>query len=788
MKRRGLVKFGLIATLLAASASVIAFTYAAYLNYDKYVHPLDMNTTALSTHFAGGSGTETSPYLIANSTHLRNLQKLTMLGVFRSDSCFALQDSFTWDNVDGALLPIGTEDNPFYGSFDGRGRTISNLIVNGANTNDVGMFGYVAMEGLIRNLILSAPTIYLTENDGEAADKTKRTMNPLDDYLLAYGQALADIDLVSSTSASATFLVPETTVSISLGGSIESFDIVYESTNADLLYESAPGYWTTSATPGSANPTTDLYPVQLSARVFAIYEGQVISYTLERWQINVKGNGTVTDAAESIFKTIHPTDGEHETYVGIFVGHLDGGASYLGLWGGNEDSPSANGKIVVNGRAARSFNVLVGRARTDNPLDDTAANYYSRFIDFNEKINATPALQDDVYAIPQTPLTTSYATQETLAISASQNYGFTAAETEYMRIYPRISSNHTSFDVMDDGGNITTGKPNQAWTIRVNGPLGASVRSTYQNKWYGSGWYQRDFAVLNGLWLWSTDKIGERAEEVFGLNEFEVDFKITYVAESSALTNNFQILYNMYNPDILGEFLWFTWEENLILNQYWKNLANETTIVDDQTVQVFNPSAHPLIKQLNPTRTSSGVIQETEISFVVNRGDEGFWAGLYDYAFLNEPYYPMFAIGVGSTQKTDAANEANSTYHYYYSEFNSAAFTMDILSIEFLFTAREGNVSNLLNNVDFLYSLPTYTNNPDGTTTFTAWNKDSKVKVQFNVIDPSENLNGTTYRFWREAGFGGVNSYVHGLYTTGTNYAPFNTVNYDNAELDPGDA
>jgi hypothetical protein len=93
-----------------------------------------------------------------------------------------------------------------------------------------------------------------------------------------------------------------------LGGAVEDFEIVYESTNTNLLYESAPGYWTTLATPGSTNPATDLYPVQLSARVFAIYEGQVISYTLERWQINVKGNGTVTDDAETIFRrSIQPT-------------------------------------------------------------------------------------------------------------------------------------------------------------------------------------------------------------------------------------------------------------------------------------------------------------------------------------------------------------------------------------------------------------------------------------------------------------------------------------------------
>jgi hypothetical protein len=782
--KRGLIKILLTATLSIASASVIAFTYAAYLNFDKYVHPLDVNTTALSAHFAGGTGTTSDPYLIANSDHLRNLQRLTVLGVFRSNANFALVDSFTWDNTNGPLLPIGTEDNPFYGTFDGRGRTLSNLIVNGANTNDVGMFGYVAMEGLIRNLVLSAPTIHITENTGDAVDKTKRTINPLDDHLLTYAQSLADIDIVSSTSSSATFSVPATTVSISLGGEVQDFDIVYESTNTDLLYESSPGLWTTAPTPESISPATDLYPVQLSARVFALYDQKVISYTLERWQINVFGNGTVSDDAETIFKTVHPLDDEHETYVGIFIGHLDGGASYLGLWGGNEDNSTANGKIVVNGRAARSYNVLVGKSRSDNPLDTTAANYYHRFIDFNDTIFNNPALQDDSYLIPQTPLTTSYTTQESRAITASQAYGLTAAETEYIRTYPKISSVNTTFDTVDDGGNVSTGRPNSAWSVRFDGPLGASVRSTYESKWYGSGWYNRDFAVLNGLWLWSTDKIDSQAEAVFGLLQFEIDFKITYVADSASLNNNFQILFNQYNPDIVGQWWIFTWEENLVRNNTWSNLADQTTTIDGSTVPVYDPTQHPLITQLTPTRTSSGVIQETEVNFIINREDAGFWENLYYYTFLSEPYFPMFAIGVGKTLN-QTSNTAGSTYRYYYSDFTHDPFTLDILSIDMIFTARQGNVSNLLNNVDFLYSLPTYTNNQDGSTTFTAWNRASNVKIQFNVIDPLQNTLGTTYRFYRIVGFEGVNSTVYGIYTSGTNYAPFNTVDYNTAELDP---
>jgi len=778
------LKYIITITLTLATMSIVAFSYAAYLNRDKYVNPLDVNTVALSTYFSGGTGAETAPYLIANSDQLRNLQRLTLLGVFKNDSHFALLDSFTWDNTDGPLHPIGTLDNPFYGEFDGRGRTITNLIVDGANTSDVGMFGYVAMGGLIRNLVLSAPTIHINQNTTDAADKTKRTINPLDDYLFAYAQALDDIALTSTTSNSATFQVPALSVSVSIGGEIQDFDIVYETTDAARLYESSPGYWTTAQTAGAV--ATDLYPVQLSARVFALYDNKVISYTLERWQINVRGDGQVLELETNVFRTLHRIDDEHETYVGIFIGYLDGGASYLGLWGGNTDSTTANGKIVVNGRAARSFNVLIGRSRTDNPLDTTAANYYSRLVDISAAITNNSSIWNTTYAIPQTPLT-DFATQESRAITASTAYGLTSTETNYIRFYPRIQHVLTNFDTQLDDGTITTGQPYSARTMRLNQPLGVGVRATYQNKWYGSGWYNRDFAVLNGFWLWSTDTISSQAEAVFGLNQFEISFKITYVATSTSLANNFQILFNQYNPDIFGQFLWFTWEENLVKNNTWSDLAGQTTVIDGATVPIYTPSQHPVVKQLTPTRTSSGVIQEMQVDFIINREDQGFWQDIYSYTFLSEPYYPMFGIGVGKTL-TQTSNTSGSTYRYYYGNFNADSFSLDILSVDFLFTARQGNVSNLLNNVDFLYSLPTYTNNPDGTTTFSAWNKNSNVKIQFNVIDPALNLSGTTYRFWRVAGFSGVNSTVYGIYTTGTNYAPFNTINYANATLTAGAA
>ena len=56
------------------------------------------------------------------------------------------------DMSDVAFEPIGTDDNPYHGSFDGQGHKFSNLIIN-ADTR-VGLFGYVAGGMTLKNLIL----------------------------------------------------------------------------------------------------------------------------------------------------------------------------------------------------------------------------------------------------------------------------------------------------------------------------------------------------------------------------------------------------------------------------------------------------------------------------------------------------------------------------------------------------------------------------------------------------------------------------------------------------------
>lgn len=95
-----------------------------------------VNGSSAGAYFAYGDGSENHPYGISIPRHLYNLSWLQYMGQFSDGQYyFELADSVPSDglNMNGYILPpIGTEDNPFVGNFNGNGKIIKNLTV----TND----------------------------------------------------------------------------------------------------------------------------------------------------------------------------------------------------------------------------------------------------------------------------------------------------------------------------------------------------------------------------------------------------------------------------------------------------------------------------------------------------------------------------------------------------------------------------------------------------------------------------------------------------------------------------
>ena len=103
-----------------------------------------------------GFGTETEPYLIATPGNLVWMGKNTLdsFGQFYTlTQDIDLSDSANWRNGQG-FPPIGTEDAPFCGTFNGMGFSIENLYISTENKGTYGLFGY-ASDAVIQNLTLS---------------------------------------------------------------------------------------------------------------------------------------------------------------------------------------------------------------------------------------------------------------------------------------------------------------------------------------------------------------------------------------------------------------------------------------------------------------------------------------------------------------------------------------------------------------------------------------------------------------------------------------------------------
>jgi len=77
-----------------------------------------------------------------------------------------LNDTANWQNWESnppqnKWIPIGTEDNPFIGTFDGNGKVIGGIYIDPKNTHQ-SLFGDLGSEGIVKNLGIVAPVKSIT--------------------------------------------------------------------------------------------------------------------------------------------------------------------------------------------------------------------------------------------------------------------------------------------------------------------------------------------------------------------------------------------------------------------------------------------------------------------------------------------------------------------------------------------------------------------------------------------------------------------------------------------------
>ena len=131
-----------ILTILCSIGITIAVSYAWFL-HDDNVDPIAQGYSG-SAYFAYGDGINT-PYGINTPRHLYNLAWLCYLVPEYASRKYEIDPNLIDDpqangvlNMTGWVLPpIGTEDNPFLGAFNGNGVIISNLTTSNNFTEDI---------------------------------------------------------------------------------------------------------------------------------------------------------------------------------------------------------------------------------------------------------------------------------------------------------------------------------------------------------------------------------------------------------------------------------------------------------------------------------------------------------------------------------------------------------------------------------------------------------------------------------------------------------------------------
>ncbi|MFA5422091.1 MAG: hypothetical protein WC344_04895 [Bacilli bacterium] len=784
MKKKITLVIYLISSIVIGTAATVGFAHAAYVYNRQYETPVEYNAGVLSEYFESGDGSSSNPYSIRYPDQLRSLQRLNVLGVFSENTHFKLDDNIPaagldWDVTN--LLPIGSEDYPFYGHFNGNGKRINNLLVNGSQTNDVGMFGYVAMGSRVENFLLSSPTVKVTaENNASAASST----NPFAAIFANPSNNLAATLGLNLTQKSGGTPAYFTTTKSTLTGGGTTYDIYYKSTNESLLkYQN--NRWEVQVPAGGEEGK--YYPVQLSARIYGVYENKIVSYTLERWHVNVTYNGNVNiadpnnDIQMGYWKTLHAASdeglGPHKTYVGFFVGHLDGEAFFLGLYGGTGSSTTTNAKLIVQGRLVSSFAALVGRSVNDNLKDDANGTFASRDFDFDYIIDHTPPPSNsNIFTLPSEPTSSngvnSYmSTMNTRSRSLSTYYSLSTSELDFMRFYPALSNASTTYytgqlDEHDHEIQIT-----QDALSLDNKPLSAHVFNA--RPWYFFGSKERqNFFLRNGIWMYLSAPSATGWGGFFSrkTNRYEAKIRVTYVA-SGDTGNNFQFLYNAWNPSASG----IPYVSEHVALEHWQNL---TTLTDDANQPIYKPSDYPVVQLDDDLHKIENRVVEHEIAFELN----------LDKISLSTDFHLMLGMGVGSTldgSDSDWTVNSSNTYFFSNEKFSKVGnFSCRILKLDLFFTSLDGQYSRQITNVDYLYSIPTYSSG-----TWSNWNKNSETCVYFDVgngiLSPGTSA---TYRFYRSSAAVWTASRVYGYYSipSGSGWELKNTYGYTGAVLASG--
>lgn len=137
-------------------------------------------------YFAGGTGSQSTPYEIATAAQLAKLAELVNAGSSDPSDYSAYSGKYykltsdidlsaygkSFHSGDG-WSPIGNNVNSFRGEFNGNGKTITGLYINNASRDYAGLFGYItSAAGNVHDLVVKNAYINAGVNTGIVAGYT----------------------------------------------------------------------------------------------------------------------------------------------------------------------------------------------------------------------------------------------------------------------------------------------------------------------------------------------------------------------------------------------------------------------------------------------------------------------------------------------------------------------------------------------------------------------------------------------------------------------------------------
>lgn len=210
----------------------------------------------------------------------------------------------------------------------------------------------------------------------------------------------------------------------------------------------------------------------------------------------------------------------------------------------------------------------------------------------------------------------------------------------------------------------------------LDGGLGAGTFTKVARGYFDRGWepinqnlyyrLARGFTLNNAFLVWSTNEF----TSYFGTDPFSINIDISYIAEKNDDSsdnlgqNSFQILYNLYNPEVAGQESdgfaeWFVgnrpnspWTSSYLGYLFWQDLSHPYTISGSDFVEAGNSYDDTTTEA---TIMEDGKLHKTSIKIEINRenASDDLTAAWNTMKNANgiEVRYPVLAIGIGSNIK-----------------------------------------------------------------------------------------------------------------------------------------